>query len=157
MAENTYKKYYKRGIRFSMPLFIITAILMAALIVCLVYALKSISNAPYWTYLVLLLVYIVFIWVFLKSNHFYIINPERKTLQGGNTITGRVKDIAPLSNFIQVIYLPHTREVKLTTGDGDSFIKLTEPKQFVDDFQAVYEQLFPEEEDPESETSSIPQ
>lgn len=133
------KRYYLRGFAIGKSLFVFLSITVAILLGGLIYLLATSSTAPWWTYLLFLPIYIAYIWMQLARDNYIFIDEKRGMLCGGNDLTKKTRDIATITAYFEVIYLPHTKEVKLTKGDGSRFVKLKDGKKFVEQFERAFE------------------
>lgn len=140
------ERYYLRGALLKKGPTLVVASLLLILIVLLLVLLPQKSTVPWWTYLPLLVGWVVALVLLLRTKEFYYINQADKELQVAIVWSDKLQSVASLQTIYQATWLPHTKEVKLVTSRGSDFLKLRNGEQFIQALQDSYTRLYSSEE-----------
>lgn len=145
------KRYYIRGRRKSPMRMLTEYVALIAVLVSLTIWLWRISDAPHWRHFIgHIFVVLPLYFLLMLQPHYYFFDEETLSLWQGNDFTKKQRLVASLSEYFEVTYLPHTREVKLKKQSGVTFLKFYEGEAFIDHFQRLFEQVVAQEEKRES-------
>ncbi len=112
------------------------------------------TPAPWWTLLPLLVAVPVLIVLFWRRNTFFYIDTKTLELWAGNDLARKPHRICRFQDLLELRYLKHTKEVKITKGDGTDFYKFKDGEAFVAEVQKAFEGLdFSSKEDKKKESS----
>lgn len=135
-------RYYLRGVPHNRLQAGLLLILPIVFFLLSAFYISLVSSAPDWSIcLGSLIVVSPLCWILIASDHYIFFDDKALTLCSGNVLTQKKKVIAPLGDFFEVLYLPHTREVKLVRGSGTRFLKLHDGERFVTQFGKLFEEV----------------
>lgn len=104
------------------------------------------TPAPWWTLLPVVLMIPIGIGLFFRRDTYYGIDSDAYLLVAGNDYGRRQHVVAYLTQLQEVVYLPHTKEVKITKGDGTDYLKMHKGEEFVQELEALFTQMYADKE-----------
>jgi len=81
----------------------------------------------------------------MPVNTYYYIDEKAYLLYAGNDYGRKPHVVCKFTDLVEVTYLPHTKEVKLTKPGGTDYLKLAEGKDFVDEITEIFERIYPQD------------
>lgn len=145
-GASTRRYYLRRSIKSS-RVAITLAILYAIALSLFTWFIATHTPAPWWTLIAPVAIIPAGIIYFLRQDTYYCIDHEAYILMAGNDYGRKLHPIAYLTQLHEVRYLPHTREVKVSKGDGTDYLKLEEGEAFVSTLEALFSKIYPAEEE----------
>ena len=83
--------------------------------------------------------------LYLRHDTYYYIDEKSYLLYAGNDYGRKPHVVCKFTDLVEVTYLPHTKEVKLTKPGGTDYLKLAEGKDFVDEITEIFERIYPKD------------
>lgn len=108
------KKYYLRHSLRSARSAYLVAILYALAMVAFIIVIFHSTTAPLWTLIPPALLIPIGVVLYLRHDTYYYIDEKAYLLYAGNDYGRKPHVVCKFTDLVEVTYLPHTKEVKLT-------------------------------------------
>lgn len=139
------KKYYLRHSLRSYKTAYFVAILYTLGVIAFIAVISHSTTAPWWTLIAPTLLIPIGVALHLRRDTFYYIDAKSYLLYAGNDYGRKPHIVCKFTDILEVTYLPHTKEVKLTKPGGTDYLKLVEGRDFVIKITELFERIYPED------------
>ena len=139
------KKYYlRRSLRSAKAAYLVAILYVLAMVVVLLVMFHT-TPARLWSLIPPALLIHIGVVLYLRHDTYYYIDEKAYLLYAGNDYGRKPHVVCKFTDLVEVTYLPHTKEVKLTKPGGTDYLKLAKGKEFVDEITEIFERIYPKD------------